>query len=133
MPLSYTSSNKHNSKPLTNFGFPPPVEALTGTVAQEVALCIDMRYLTPRISQSGPASVNSNPPDARRIPSQDAQARANEQQGLQDEGEGETGHAQAHQATLQQANDVLINRPQRPVRPSAKCYPKKLVPPSKKP
>ena len=41
---------------------------------------------------------------------QDAQARAGERQGLQDEGGGEAGRAQIHRALLQQAEDALVDR-----------------------
>ena len=41
---------------------------------------------------------------------QDAQARAGERQGLQDEEGGEVGRAQIHRAPLQQAEDALIDR-----------------------
>ena len=47
---------------------------------------------------------------ARETLLQDAQARAGERQGLQDEGGGEAGRAQIHRAPLQQAEDALIDR-----------------------
>lgn len=47
---------------------------------------------------------------ARGILLQDAQARAGERQGLQDEGGGEAGRAQMHRALLQQAEDTLVDR-----------------------
>ena len=47
---------------------------------------------------------------ARGILLQDAQARAGERQGLQDEGGGEAGRVQIHRALLQQAEDALIDR-----------------------
>ena len=75
-----------------------------------------------------------NPWDnARGILLQDAQARAGERQGLQDEGGGEAGRVQIHRALLQQAENALIDRLQRPVRPRARCCLKKLIFPSKKP
>ena len=70
---------------------------------------------------------------ARGILLQDAQARAGERQGLQDEGGGEPGRVQIHRALLQQAEDALIDRLQRPVRPRARYCLKKLIFPSKKP
>ena len=53
--------------------------------------------------------------------------------GLQDEGGGEAGRVQIHRALLQQAEDALIDRLQRPVRPRARRCLKKLIFPSKKP
>ena len=47
---------------------------------------------------------------ARGILLQDAQARAGERQGLQDEGGGEAGRVQIHRALLQHAKDALIDR-----------------------
>lgn len=47
---------------------------------------------------------------ARGILLQDAQARAGETQGPQNEGEGEAGRVQMHQALLQHAEDALIDR-----------------------
>ena len=47
---------------------------------------------------------------ARGILLQDAQARAGERQGLQDEGGGEAGRVQIHRALLQQAEDAPIDR-----------------------
>ncbi len=47
---------------------------------------------------------------ARGILLQDAQARAGERQGLQDEGGGEAGRAQIHRPLLQRAEDALIDR-----------------------
>lgn len=44
---------------------------------------------------------------ARGILLQDAQARAGEWQGPQDEGGGEAGRVQIHRALLQQAEDAL--------------------------
>lgn len=46
---------------------------------------------------------------ARGILLQDVQARAGEQQGLQDEG-GEAGRVQMHRALPQQAEDAFIDR-----------------------
>ena len=52
-----------------------------------------------------------NPWDnARGILLQDAQARAGERQGLQDEGGGEAGRVQIHRALLQQAENALIDQ-----------------------
>ncbi len=48
---------------------------------------------------------------ARGILLQDAQARAGERQGLQDEGGGEAERVQAHRVPLQQAEDEHIGRP----------------------
>ena len=47
---------------------------------------------------------------ARGILLQDAQARAGERQGLQDEGGGEAGRVQIHRALLQHAEGALIDR-----------------------
>lgn len=47
---------------------------------------------------------------ARGILLQDAQARAGERQGLQDERGGEAGRVQIHRALLQQAEDAFIDR-----------------------
>ena len=47
---------------------------------------------------------------ARRILLQDAQARAGERQGLQDEGGGEAERVQIHRALLQHAEGALIDR-----------------------
>ena len=47
---------------------------------------------------------------ARGILLQDAQARASERQGPQNEGGGEAGRAQVHRAQLQHAENALIDR-----------------------
>lgn len=47
---------------------------------------------------------------ARGILLQDAQARAGERQGPQDEGGGEAGRARIRRAPLQQAEDALVDR-----------------------
>lgn len=52
-------------------------------------------------------------PVGRRAPGillRDAQARASERQGLQDEGGGEAGPVYIHRALLQQAEDAFIDR-----------------------
>ena len=68
----------------------------------------------PRAPWNRPIHVAAGQPmgqRARGILLQDAQARAGERQGLQDEGGGETGRVQIHRALLQQAEDALIDRP----------------------
>ena len=67
----------------------------------------------PRAPWNRPIHVAAGQPmgqPARGILLQDAQARAGERQGLQDEGGGKAGRAQIHRALLQQAEDALIDR-----------------------
>ena len=67
----------------------------------------------PRVPWDRPIHVAAGQPMGRRargILLQDAQARAGERQGLQDEGGGEAGRVQIHRALLQQAEDALIDR-----------------------
>lgn len=67
----------------------------------------------PRVPWNRPIHVAARQPmgqRARGILLQDAQARAGERQGLQDEGGGEAGRVQIHRALLQQAEDALIDR-----------------------
>ena len=66
----------------------------------------------PRVPWDRPIHVAAGQPmgqRARGVLLEDAQARAGERQGLQDEGGGEAGRAQIHRALLQQAEDVLVD------------------------
>lgn len=67
----------------------------------------------PRVPWDRPIHVAAGQPAGQRtrgILLQDAQARAGERQGLQNERGGEAGRARMHRTLLQQAEDALIDR-----------------------